>query len=1071
MKKITVNQTQAITSQKENILISAGAGSGKTMVLVERIGKKLINGVKVEELLVLTFTKSAAQEMKERISNYLEATPGMEEEAKKIKNSDITTFDGYFLNFVKKYGYTIGLDSEIAIGEEMVIQKLLLESIEEVLEENYMKIKEENLFTLYLEKYSNYSDSKLIKNLQGLYQEYKKILEKDKLENLWKEKQIENFFTNYEEVILGKYQKVGNLIKKLEKIEVPNKIKNDIAQYIEKIKFRSQESIKDYNGLILHLKNQEIPFALKKNFENKEEVRRIQKQIKDTLETIIKLLIKDPNNDILKSKEEILQMEFGLQQYKDQTMELLQKIDQKFFAKKKLLNVFEYDDITKMAILILEDPKIADEIKKKYEEILVDEYQDTNDFQNHLINQITKKNLYLVGDVKQSIYRFRNANPLNFNELQKRYQKNNQDQVISLLDNFRSREEVLSGINDVFEKIMKVSTSGIDYLDNHALNYGNLSFENKIKEQKYGLQFFNYQPLAKQIEQEEFIFENKNLSSKYDEPILIARDIKKKIANKYEVLDNGELRYCQYKDFVVLTKRKTNYDIYEEVFHWFGINVMIQKEKLFNEAKNFEVMVLISLLKLIDNPKDQHSLMSVGRSFLYQINDQDLHDYIMTKKETKKITEILKKINYLENFKFDSLNRLYNLILLEFNFMNKVINLANKELLYQNMSKIQTITREFDKTGKTLKELIKQLEFALDYEKLKVEVETEVKDKNAVQIMTIHKSKGLEFPVVYLADLEAKIVKPQNEKIQISKDFGIIISEINNSLETSSFLKYQEQFLNKEKEIAETIRLLYVAMTRAKEKIIVMINDVPYQKNKLEGNDSNFPNKTADIIYEVLLPLKKYCYKVSPVDKELLEAFILRNEKTKINSTCIISKKTDLNSKYQYKELIKEFHIIDNLKISREQTEIISSEQRKSIDLGVEIHKFLEMIDFTLLNNLDYQETIKKFLKSLTSEGEKISNLVISDFIQRGEFKNIKNFWTEYQFHEKNITEEINGIIDLILETNTEILIIDYKLSDIDKSAYVRQLKVYKNYLEQVVSKPVKTYLYSLKKQELKEIE
>ncbi len=993
----TINQKKAIDLEGKNILVSAGAGSGKTTVLTQRIIRKLKEGTDINKMLVLTFTNAAASEMKQRIKKAIIEDGNLDEQIPLVDIADISTFDAFLLKLVKKYSYEIDLDSNIIIGDSITLEKKLDDTIEEVFNSIYdnMEYEKDNPYFNLFNNYFVFNDNDLKDNIKEIYYSYVNILDKKEIKNLIKDEQIELFFKQYEKYLIGLSKDIYNILIELKK-DI-NCVKGE--EYYNKI-FENLECfnfISDYNTLVNIIEEGiSVRKSSSKAIENKEEINQKIELIQNKINYI-------KSSIILKSKEEIIKEEKEKYEVKRALFEILDNIKYKLECEKKKDKVFDFSDILNLAIEILENKEILKEVKNNYIEILVDEYQDTNDFQNYFINLISNDNLYLVGDVKQSIYGFRNANPKNFNDIQESYNKSDKGTVINLLDNFRSKKDVLKGVNDTFSQLMIKKVGDIDYNDNHALDYGNKSYDLEEKNQIYGVEFYDYST--------ENISENNKLShNKEIEPYIIANDIIKKINSSYKV-GCGKLRDCKYSDFVILTRNKTNYEHYNKVFEFFKIPIDIQMEDYLNDKYNYDILTLLSIFKLIYFKNDNLSKLSLMRSFLYELDEQKIYDYIVNEKTCKEIEEIESKIKNIKSKNFYNLELLLEEIFDEFNFFDKVVELESVVGLNQRLIKLKQIARSYTQEGKNIKDLIEYLEYSLE-EKTKLEVEIEKPEIDTVKVMTIHKSKGLEFNIIYLSSFDTNIFKSSTSRINLNNKYSLILPKIENYQKENSFLKYLATIEIQNKEINESIRLLYVAMTRAKEKII-FLNDIDKESSKSNINSLETIKKFRDLVY--LSNNKKVFKYIEDINYE----------KSKEIKTSIPN-----NLDIEFKSVKLEKKVIKKQKFSKDINNLITPDQRKNIDLGIYFHECLELINISRLKDKKYVDQI---IKSLDNDilKEIIISLSKQDFV-----KNIVNYWTEYEFYYEDDQVSVNGIIDLLIETEDFVYIIDYKLFNIEAKEY-----------------------------------
>lgn len=1074
MMNFTPNQSQAINSNKNNILINAGAGSGKTAVLTERIITKIKQGVKLDELLVITFTNAAAKEMKDRINKKLKAEK-LEEALRDINNADIMTFDSFLLNLFKTYAYTLNLNDNIRIGTAVELNLLLNKSIDKVLENYYIEesklLKNNNSsnFLNLIDTYADFSMNDLKENIKLLYQKYVTIINTKQLKGN-SLLNIEIFFDEYEKKIFNIIENIKKEVNNFNTLMVGPELQQQKEEYIQK--FNEINSCKTYNQLVKNIKELKLEASRKRKGENLEEYKKHIKNINNQYKQLKDFLI-------LKTKEEILKDEEELNDFKEILWEILEKINTQYLKLKKEENIYQFDDIIKLVIEILENKVICQEIKNKYQEILIDEYQDTNDFQNYFINKISNNNLFLVGDIKQSIYGFRNANPDNFQKLQLEFEQNNQNEVINLLDNFRSREEVLDSVNYIFDQIMNEDIANINYQDNHKLNPQNNNFKVKDQNQKYNLEFLIYD--------KETLKEDKKIvvKEKYIEPYIIVNDIQNKIKNKFQILEDGKLRNCKYQDFTILTKNKTNYKEFQEIFDYYQVPLNSQQEMYLNDEDNIELIVIYNIFQYINGNND-NTLIGILRSFLFDFNDEEIFNYFLNKKEertkvtpTAKIEETIQNINKIcKTLKYEtSLNYIFNEILMQFNFIAKMMTLPNVNGIYSKLNQIQEQLIDWDKKQKNIDDVVEYLEQLIfgNNPNDNIEIENNQRNIDAVNLMTIYKSKGLEFPIVYIANNDAKINKSDKERILLSLDYGILMPKINNYIQEKSYLFHLNQINNNKKMIAESVRLLYVALTRASEKVYYITDQKSLdncEKENLKHGIGNVQNQTKEYqINDLISALIDKEDKIQNINididniKEVGD--YLKTAQVQINESN--SQKIINSPKYEYNSINIKREELQTKHASMDQSNLINKEIRASIDLGIKIHNILEQLDFHQIDNQEYQE---KFIYQLqkTINNEQINTIIKNIFTQQIFHNNI-NYWTEYQFIEEKNNQKITGIIDLVLEKENEILIIDYKLNNLEKEEYINQLKVYYDFWKKHTNKAINMYLYSLLENKFKEIE
>ena len=441
MPNWTKEQLNAINEEGTNIIVSAGAGSGKTAVLSERVLRKLRQGVNINELLILTFTNAAAKEMEERIRKKIKKENFLKDQLDLIDEAYITTFDSFSLSTVKKYHYLLNVSKDVQIVDASLIRLQKEKIIDEIFNRLY---DEENfLFEKLIKDFCVKDDIQIREYILSINDKLDLKINKKEyltsyLDKYFNQEKIDNDIKLFEKILLTKIEELNDLVHELSFFtdgEYFSKVSDSIKKLLES---------KTYNDI---LKNIDVKIPnLPKNSED------TAKEIKDNISKIIKevkSLCKYANIDEIK-KQILLSKD-----YVKIIIDIILELDEKINEYKNKNDSYEFNDIAVLSInLLKENDDVRLEMKNSFNEIMVDEYQDTNDIQEEFINLISNNNDYMVGDIKQSIYRFRNANPYIFKNKYDKYSKNDGGIKIDLNKNFRSREEVLDNINTIFNLIM-----------------------------------------------------------------------------------------------------------------------------------------------------------------------------------------------------------------------------------------------------------------------------------------------------------------------------------------------------------------------------------------------------------------------------------------------------------------------------------------------------------------------------------------------------------------------------------------------------------------------------------------
>lgn len=1024
----TDEQWNAIYDKGHNIIVSAGAGSGKTAVLSERVIENLKSGMSIKEVLLLTFTKAASLEMKTRIRNKIKKNPSLSKELSLIDEAYITTFDSFALSIVKKYHYILNISPNVSIIDEPIIRIKKKEILTNIFDKYY-----ENKNEKFLKLISDFcikDDKEIFESILSIYSKIDlKYNKNEYLDNYINEyfniDRINNDIKDYEKLLMSKFEELDYLIEDMSYYTDSDYITN------LRLSVSNLMSSKTYDEIVSNL-SVEIPRLPKCS---SDEVKEKKELINDVIKNIKSLCI-------YKNREEIMSSILSTKEYKEVIIDILKDFDEYVMAYKYENDIYEFTDIANLAIkLVKENVSVKEELKSSFKEIMIDEYQDTNDLQEILINMISNNNVYMVGDIKQSIYRFRNANPDIFKEKYNKYSNHIGGEKIDLNKNFRSREEVLNNINLLFNKVMDESIGGADYIKSHQMIFGNKSYINKGKTiQNYDFELYSY------------IYDKKSEYSKEEiEAFIIAKDILSKVKGNYQIFDKDTsvLRNAEYSDFVILMDRTTNFDLYKKIFLYLGIPLELYKDETMNE--DTDIIVLNNLIKFtikldtgVYDKELEYLFTSVMRSFLCESTDEKIFDTIKNKTIlTSPLANKVRKIKLNNKSSYEIINDLIN----EFDFYNKLITIGNESASSVKLNSILSNAKATSNIGYDINSFSEYLDNVIK-EKIDIKYTIHSGVSNSVKIMTIHKSKGLEFPICYFSGL----YKPFNisdikEKFTYSNKYGIITPYFDEGVAETIYKHLLKNDYLKE-EISEKIRLFYVALTRAKEKMILVM---PYEEI-VNGKESDLVSSVVrskyksllDIVSSTLVSLTKYVtvidYNKSGITKDY-SLLIKKDFKSGIEKSTEV-----LN----VNELLVENETLIDKHYSKENNKLITSDVKKNMKFGKYVHEVLEYFD---LKKKDYSYIKDEFIKNKIIS---FSNLPIFDNV------NEANIFHEYEFIYTLNNTKYHGVIDLMLEYPSHIDIIDYKLSDVTDINYISQLNGYKEYISSITKKPVNVYLYSI---------
>ena len=1034
----TPEQERAINETGTNIIVSAGAGSGKTAVLTARTMRILNSGTHINELLILTFTKAAAGEMKERIRKSIKKgipdNPSLAKELELIDQAYITTFDSFALSVVKKYHYLLNISNDIGISDASIIDIQKNKIMDEIFDKYY---------TNPSDKFSKLIYDFCVKDDKELKSSILKIATKiDSFPN--REEYIKNYMNNYFsnqfiEECLNEYEQLLQIkSKEVDKLSYNLTMYTD-GEYAVKLTesltpLFNCRSIDEFYGTIGIIKLPMLPRG------SEDDTKSARDKLKESLDELKNTIYTYGN------KESILESLKNIEEYSEIIISIVKDYLDALHKYKQDNDIYDFQDIALLSIKVLqENESVRNELRDTFKEIMIDEYQDTNDIQETFIGMIENNNTYCVGDIKQSIYRFRNANPYIFKSKYDNYALGNNGMKIDLVKNFRSRKEVLSNINEVFNLVMDDVIGGAEYHESHQMVYGNTSYiEEGLTDYNYDFQILEYDDTN-----------NKKYSKEEIEIFAIAKDIKEKINSKYQVFnkDDKVLRDITYNDFVILMDRTTDFDLYKKIFEYLGIPLTLYKDDKINNSNDIYILknIIDFIVKINLKEYDtefKYDYISIARSYLFNLNDDEI--FKTFKDNSFKETTIFKTFQNLANeVTSSSINTLLEKIINKTNMYEKFIEIGNVEASIIRISKLYDIASNLSSLGYdiyTFRDYLNELLDA-DYDMKYSAVNT---SSNSVKIMTIHKSKGLEYHVCYYSGLYKGFnISDLKEKFLFDNKYGIITPYFKEGI-NESVIKYLVKYHYLEEEVSEKIRLFYVALTRAKETMILLTPKVEEVINSLDENntiDISIRRKYrsfSQIMNSVKHNLLKY-YKEIDIEKLGITKQYLYNNQT---LTSIEHTKTE-----DFKVIpieILETNTISQEHFSKNTHELITKEIYNNMKFGLEVHETLEYLDF---KNPNYELIENTFIKNK-----------IKDFLSNKLLQNIQNatIYKEYEFIYSDDSSEYHGIIDLMLEYEDKIDIIDYKLNNIKDDNYLKQLNGYKSYIEKISNKKINIYLYSI---------
>lgn len=1035
----TLEQQHAIYDRGTNIIVSAGAGSGKTAVLSERVLEYAKNGGDIKKILVLTFTNAAAGEMKERIRKKLKDAYSKEQnqDKKTILNNAIndidlayiTTFDAYSLALCKKYYYKLNISSNISNLSAVIEGIKKDEIIEDIFKELYDK--DDPIFFKILKEHTEKDDKPIKKYILNIYKGLELCIDIDEFINSYEMKFcsednvnliINNFLNCLNKDISKLKDTLEGLITLLsydrnsfKKIDI---LENQWSAFLDDINNTKDDDFDTLKDIFtkFSVDNKKGSEDTKKEHDKAKE---LIKNIKDNY--FIYESIDDIKNNIIENKDYILFL-----------LNISKEVYDRLY-KFKLSNMsFSFSDIARMAVKLLKNNEdIKNDIKNNLNEILVDEYQDTSDIQESFLQMISNNNLYMVGDIKQSIYRFRNANPYIFKNKYDAYSKNDGGVKIDLTKNFRSRSEVIDDINLVFSTLMTNDCGDANYKEEHLMQFGQQDYNKESQPYDFHTDILKYENTD----------DYNKFSQEEIEAFIVGKKIKEIIESKVRVLKNGDYQGVTYGDFAILIDKTKSFVTFKKIFDYLKIPISVNAD--LNLKDSYLTNIFCNILCLIYKTKTclfdvsyKHALASVGRSFVYSLSDEDIYKMIVLNDKY----EIHEDILYLANLKDISYTDLFYEICDRLKIYEKLSLIGEVDNNLIVLNSISNLFKSFNDLSFDLEEVYNYFSKAIDG-KFEIKYSIEEEASNAVKIMTIHKSKGLEYPYVFLPLLQSAF-REDYDKSGLSKKYGIFIPNISNRVEKPCAVKKLGMLEEKNENVSERLRLLYVAFTRAREKLILIIDE----KEKEKDNENNF-NSFKDMI--------KYLELDDFVKNINLDDFGITNEYKFINTIDFNVGKNIINY-----ETLDDLETEEKTHASKTMHTLPSKESLENLKLGTQFHEALEALD---LKNPDIDNLpTTSFIKT------RITNLINNPI-----FKDIKegNDYHEYEFYKEIDGQMVHGIIDLFIVYKDRVDIIDYKLSSTDSIEYVRQLNLYKKYLSDIYKREINIYLLSILKNEIKKLD
>lgn len=908
--KFTPEQQRVIELHNSNILVSAAAGSGKTAVLVERIIRMICDGehpADIDRLLIVTFTNAAAAEMRERIAAgiaaRLEADPSNEHIQKQsalLHNAQITTIDSFSLFLIRNHFNEIGLDPDFRVADEGEIKLLQQEVLAQLLEDAYagqFVPEAPEQFHACVEYFCPGGRESVLEqhilNLSRYAGSFPWPAE-------WLEERKNDYAAGDMEALVysdyGQYltervnRTVEGCLEKLQEVKRLCELPDGPYMYgeltdaeIEQLeRLTSCKDLEEQAAKVPAVTFARLPSKKDDSVDpaKRELAKAIRNSVKDTLSDLSESYFKTPLELAVeqgKACREPLRM----------LLDLVLEFDRRLLAAKQERHLIDFSDMEHYALQILLKREkveetggtgtdhaetkyrivpsdVAMEYRQYFQEILIDEYQDSNLVQEYLLSAISgeeegRYNRFMVGDVKQSIYKFRLARPELFLEKYDIYQETGDLCRIDLAKNFRSRIQVVDAVNDVFSRIMSREIGGIAYDDKAALYPG--AVYPAQEDPAYGSELLLIRKPEKGEREESGIgeqhAEGAGVLVDYDnvrqlEALAIAARIKQ-LKGSLKVMEKstGELRPVRYSDMVILLRTTSGWDEeFKKILEQQGIPVYITSKTGYFGA--LEVQELLQFLRVLDNPRQDIPLFGVMQSVFGGFTQEEIAQirsggeehsrkrmtlYEALKEVAQsgrtedtelsiKANDFLQRIDHYRNLTpYTSIRDLLQRILDDYDYLNYVTALPTGSKRRANVEMLLTKASAFEKTSYFgLFHFIRYMEQLEKYDVDYGEADTLDENADVVRIMSIHKSKGLEFPVVFVSGLSKRFnMQDVNQSLIVDMDLGVAMDYVDSvrRIKNKTLRRAVLSAKMKEDNLAEELRVLYVALTRAREKLIL----------------------------------------------------------------------------------------------------------------------------------------------------------------------------------------------------------------------------------------------------------
>ncbi len=1083
----TKKQLEAIEHSDGAAIVSAAAGSGKTAVLVERVIRLITDEEKhidADKLVVATFTEKAAGELQARLqkalAEALAKNPSdsyIRSQRVKLEDASISTISSFCMKLIRENSSFLGLSPDFSVIDEAEGQLLYDRTLDMVMEQFYEEGNEAQKELLY-DWYGREDDSELCNAVTELHDFMRKLPDPENSMKKWQEMYDnpaeckENLFALYAEICIKPFaEEMAELLPQNTSYwdEISEPCYNSWKYIIADLMKISGISDPFYSGGSSSVADTLLmePEAPKKAPDGYDDA--ILKETHKLLSAVWKKLV--PYLTAMEKYEENMAECAPVLRA---LTSLAVRVDEEYSAAKRSKNKIDFSDAEYFALKLLSDEKIASELRKNAQVIIVDEFQDSNDMQYEIFRRLSDngRNLFFVGDIKQSIYRFRGANPGVFAKIM----EDESFKAIHLNRNFRSCETVIDSVNGIFEKTMTKALGEVDYNDDAKLVTGAV---------QYNPDENNRTELIR-------VHGARKPEAREKEGTYIADRIRNMVESGFIVTDkDGTTRPCGYGDFAVLMgKYRSNIHLYKKAFAKAGVPIDASEDGAYTDY--YEVKLILSLLRVIDNPYYNLELMSLLTLPPYNMTPDEIAEaklctegkalYAGVRRyaeKNEKAKRFCEELTSLREFAAEhSVEQLIRYIYDESDVVTAILATVDGDKRDSNLKLLISYARRFSENG--IRGLYDFLQYMESVSRGDIKVAQAKSAENAeasVKVMTIHGSKGLEFPIVFVANLSSDHRSRSSGKINTDIDLGIGMRVVRHSqhIILDSFMFNLIERMGTMQELSEEMRLLYVAATRAKEKLIFtspLSERDKYHKVHLKWVEESRAVAKGMIDVRDIYTYRPEKHEKSDGEKENAAVLAPFGGYAHKEATLIPSKVTA--TQVGVKSVDDFAETVSGVDRFLKTPTFIKGENKRKLSgkkKGDAYHKTMELLDFS--GDVTQLDELYRRGKLTDREYECIEREEVAAFLESNLCGRIvrsgtarKEFPIFCEYSPENLSDDeekpfVQGIADLYFEEDGAIVLVDYKTNAntdpaILRAEYEGQLKIYAEALEKMTCMKVK---------------